>query len=1388
MIQVTCGACGATQDVADADIPPGSKTVTCSTCKSRVPLPGARSSPGLPDLPAPKRPSPLAGAGASKPPPKSPLADLPAPKAPSIPGIPSIPAIPSIPSISKPGGSATAIPDLPAPKQPVPDLPAPKPDAKIEVSSAPASARIQEANDLPAPKRAPPPVFNAPVEAPPDLVAPKRAPSPQPRPPGVAAQTTHGLAPTRAPGPPPKSAAARPAPPPAPGDIDLDDLLAPTARPGQPADLPSPVRKDADLVAPKRPSDTGLAPSTRSSARDVPDLPTPSKGATDLPAPKGFFDDLPQPARNQPQGSTDLPAPKGFFDDLPQPARNKPELPAPKGFFDDLPQRARNQSGLPQPLDGRAHTPSQPPPTADDLFDDLTPPPTMQTPPALDLDDLDLGPPGADAQRARNPSTSGMTGLSASMAGVSRAKSASLPPPIAAAPPPTAPPPFPGATSDAEGVPLLDLGDGAGPPPDFGQVDLPIAPPTAASGASGVSFRASKGSQPGGGIASRHEPMGLGPVASAELTLDVDETKAPPRRKRRTSIKAEKQPRPEATPRSKRRTLIALLALAALGGGGFFAYRWWTQRQAEEQRQAELAGQLVTARAALLAPDPAHWRTALINAAAVFGGDGHNAEAAGIAAQAAFASVFDDPTAGAETRQKQGVSILNRALGVPLSGPDLDKAQGLKAVLDGQPQRGLEKYLDPLVKRTPGDANAALYQGWARLAIGDATGAVEAFDRSAKALPKRDLPALTGRANAKLVLGDRAGAREDFTAVLGRDKANVAAQIGLAETAMTPAEVAQREKDLIALLNTKDIDKTDPRLVARGYTIIGDDARRGSRLDAARDRYRKAMTKAPTEADPIRGQAELELREGKLIDAAATIERARKLAPTNVDINLVAAEIALRAGKPDEADARLKELRDRKPVNPYHKARLFVLTGQWHESQNKLEDALAAYEDAMAVASPTDLETPLAIAARLGALAKANAGRADELRARATKLLAPIEAKADQTPSIAIALGVGYLGAGDPARAESWLRKAVAGAKDSDEIDARFQLAEALSQQKKTDEALAMLQSAFDRDDSRIDVGLQLALRYEEAGRGAEAALMYDKLLPNPAVTLDLRGRAGRFYARLGQIDKARAQGEEILKVEDDNPTGLYLRAVGLYADGKLEEARRALVGATEEDHTPQFLDMLGMVNEQLGYKTADPRYKDEALRAYTAASEGDPTLVSALAGIGRIQLERHVADKALEALLKANALKPKDDDIEMRIGLAYQLQQELEAAIAWLNRSLAQKPRPDIYYAVGKMQYDLDRMAPAAAALTKATELGETAERAGESLNWMTEAYYMLGAAQRDLGNDAATRHAWERYVARGPKDTVKVDSVRRALLGLRASPSEPKRDDRRRPRRRNR
>ena len=55
MIEVTCGACGSTLRFAEADVPPGGKTVTCTQCKARVAIP--------PRVPMPSIPAPNAGGG-----------------------------------------------------------------------------------------------------------------------------------------------------------------------------------------------------------------------------------------------------------------------------------------------------------------------------------------------------------------------------------------------------------------------------------------------------------------------------------------------------------------------------------------------------------------------------------------------------------------------------------------------------------------------------------------------------------------------------------------------------------------------------------------------------------------------------------------------------------------------------------------------------------------------------------------------------------------------------------------------------------------------------------------------------------------------------------------------------------------------------------------------------------------------------------------------------------------------------------------------------------------------------------------------------------------------------------------------------------------------------
>ena len=122
------------------------------------------------------------------------------------------------------------------------------------------------------------------------------------------------------------------------------------------------------------------------------------------------------------------------------------------------------------------------------------------------------------------------------------------------------------------------------------------------------------------------------------------------------------------------------------------------------------------------------------------------------------------------------------------------------------------------------------------------------------------------------------------------------------------------------------------------------------------------------------------------------------------------------------------------------------------------------------------------------------------------------------------------------------------------------------------------------------------------AKRPDDAGAMFDKLLADPGVSIDVRARAGRFWAELGDIDRARAQGDAILKVEEQNPAGLYLRGEGLLADRKYAEARRMFQQAVDTGEQAQYLEALGRVNEIMGAVEGETRYKEEALRAYQRA------------------------------------------------------------------------------------------------------------------------------------------------------------------------------------------
>ncbi|MDX2088546.1 MAG: tetratricopeptide repeat protein, partial [Kofleriaceae bacterium] len=1147
--------------------------------------------------------------------------------------------------------------------------------------------------------------------------------------------------------------------------LDLDDLPAPrtAAKPGLDLDdlddLPAPATAAApassgsfdlelDLPAPKA---VGGDVAPKGFFDDLPTPATPKTIGGDV-APKGFFDDLPQPASAKPAAPGDV-APKGFFDDLPQPASAKPAAPgdvAPKGFFDDLPQPAS------------AKPPGDVAPKG--FFDDLPQPSRSSSKEAMSLELGDsLGMPELEPNVAEVPKAAGSVGTFDALE-----LGGSATPSLELEASPSAKPAAP-ASSSSSSFDDLDLGA-----PSVGPAaKTPAPPPRDDAAADGIRFGTPKARPPGAAAASKAPLPSLSTKpAGNDLSLELEEPREQPvvakMRPEKPKVTAEDRAKAAAASKQKRKILAgAVLGVALLGAGGFYFYK----RHAAAQALAdEIDGHLSKAKKALAADDDLRWQRAGSAATKVLELEPNNGVALGIAAEAAIAGAFADGK-NQGVRYSKGRQIIADALAAGVTGPELDRAQALSA-LTTQPAQAAQK-IQALLQRTPNDAALQLYLGWALEAAGDLAAATKAYD-TATAQASVKVLALLGRARVKLAQADVDGAKADFDAILAINKDHIPAQVGLAAT-LPSSKAMQQEADLLAVLARKDIGNADARAVTQAWVLAGDVARRGGRLDAARERYRKALEINDKDLGAGAGLAEVEMRDGKLGLAGEQITKVLTLSPDNANAQLIAAELSILQKLYDDAGQRLDVLGKRTPpLPPLDQARLYVVSGKLHEAKEEHDAAADAYVEAAKLAGERDLAPTMIAVAKLSQLAKEadtakNVERAAGLRQRAEQLLASFAASADKDPSIAFSLGAAYTQSGDPVKGEEWLRK-VLGVRPKDP-DVMYQLGKALAAQSKHDEALAMLRDAVAAAPARLEIILELARTYALTGKNSEAEAVFDKLVASEDASVEARGHAGKFYAKLGKLDKAGAQGEKILAVDQNSAAGHFLKGEGLLAAGKLEEARRAFTDAVRAERDPQYLDGLGRATEKLAMPVgspADPALQEAAVRAYQGAVELDPKMLSPHVGQGRIFVARRTSKSAVEVLIKANELKPNDPEISYLLGMAYDGVGQVDGARMWLQRSNQLEPKAEASYRLAKIYETVDnKLIEAAAAYGSAYRQAREDERKhGLPLPpWYLDAMYLHGQLSLDAQNYAAAKRAFEEYQGANPPSGPRLDAVKRAL-----------------------
>ncbi|RMH45006.1 MAG: tetratricopeptide repeat protein, partial [Deltaproteobacteria bacterium] len=874
----------------------------------------------------------------------------------------------------------------------------------------------------------------------------------------------------------------------------------------------------------------------------------------------------------------------------------------------------------------------------------------------------------------------------------------------------------------------LDAPAAAPPPPGGGVVTFstPTAPADDVPAAPRLSLSESLASAP--------------PASTDELDLAMDPARAP----RRSDVVArvDEAALGEAAPvrkrpmsRARKLAVAAAAVVAVLGAGGFYLYQ---RHAAEQARAADIARSIATARRAL-AED--RWLDAAAAAQRALKTDPKHPAALGLAAQAYFAAAIDRGTDAAKL-VAEGEAVFRKISEAAARGPEVDAAAGLRALTERNPTEAIAK-LSAAAERDRRDPNLPLYLGWAYAQAGDFAKAADAFDHALRKIPKR-VPALYGLGLAHIELGNTDAARDALLAVTEIDPAHIGARVGLAQLVEVDRFDA-REARYLEILNDPNIAKADPRAVARAWALAGDEALRAGRVDEAVGRYTKALELDPDNVTAVIGEGKAALAQGRYEVARERLKAALSARPDNIDAMVAYAEASLALRDWDAAFDSIESALKRNPKNwraqyVYGK----ILAAFPDAEEGAAEEVLRA---AVAIAPPGEIAPTVELSKLL--VAK---GRGQE----ALAVLRPVEAAAETDAALAVALGVAYLNTGDAARAEQWFRKAL-DLRPAD-VEAQLQLGMALGAQEKFDEALAILEKAWEADNTREDVGVRLATLYERAGMDDKAAEIYDALVARPGASLNARGRAGRFYARTGRIDKAVSLGESILAENERDAAGHYLRGEGLYAQGKYAEAQSEFRDATLIDPQAQYYEALGRAMEKQGLLA-------DALRAYERAMGLDGKYLAPRVGRVRIHVSRRQYQEALDEANAALAIAPDDPDLHFYRGESlYEMGRARDAVDAYKR---AVGGRPDFayaYYRMGKAYVDLDKPRDAVAALAKATRLAEGSEAA-----WLADAHYYLATAARTAGDRGTAIRAFRAFLDMSPDDA-RARDARKLLLRLEA------------------
>lgn len=485
------------------------------------------------------------------------------------------------------------------------------------------------------------------------------------------------------------------------------------------------------------------------------------------------------------------------------------------------------------------------------------------------------------------------------------------------------------------------------------------------------------------------------------------------------------------------------------------------------------------------------------------------------------------------------------------------------------------------------------------------------------------------------LLGDSVGAESSFKKVLTTDAENEDAITGLAgiysdrndpkaASALLEKLAAKNPspRSLVALANSYEQMRQygpaadaygkalelDPSRVEMKAAMAQDQALAG-RYDDALKSYQQVAEANPQEAEPYLGMSQIYREQKKFDLAQQAINKAKELDPDNFDVRYSEVALLQQQGKLTEASAAMKKLLDTTAKKGYN---------------------------------PAERTARLELLDKYGALLRSNQqyDQAVEIF-REEQALNP-----DEASRAVVQIVETYRAAKDYGKAQSESETAIA-KYPKDRMVAQVR-AEVLSDQGKTDQAVALLRPLLDGKDD-LHVHLAIAETYEQGKNFSEMSKELDaadKLSPEKDDAVQISFMRGAMYEREKKYDLAEKEFRRVIETDPSNASALNYLGYMLADQGvRLTEAQDLIKRAVDLEPTNYaFLDSLGWVYYHQNKLTDAEQQLMESVRMMGT----DPTIHDHLGDVYFKQGKLKEAIDQWQASLKAwNTSSPAEQEPE---------------------------------------------------------------------------------------------------------------------------------------------